>query len=169
MIKTTTNLTLKTSITTNNKTLDLNPFENTSLKGKISVFWMTQGRCAQSKATHGHTGNFRMIKLAKTQVIGILSRQSLAIVIQEVEIEDEEENEANLREVGCLLMVQGKLIRKAIIKISKSFKEKISQASSRNHKRDKKRKQQSKRKTTNFNQRSFKNLKSRSNSNNLKL
>jgi len=82
-----------------------------------------------------------MIKLAKTQVIGILSRQSLAIVIQEVEIEDEEENEANLREVGCLLMVQGKLIRKAIIKISKSFKEKISQASSRNHKRDKKRKQ----------------------------
>ena len=76
MIKTTTNLTLKTSITINNRTMDLNPFENTSLRVKISVFQMTLDQCAQSKAMPGRTENIRMIKLAKTLVIGILNKQS---------------------------------------------------------------------------------------------
>ena len=89
---------------------------------------------------HGRTGNIRMIKSAKTQVIGILNKQSQAIAIHEVEIEAEGANEVNLSEEECLLMVQGKLIQKAIIKISKTFKEKTRQANSRNLKRVKKQK-----------------------------
>lgn len=90
---------------------------------------------------HGRTENIRMIKSAKTQVTGILNKQSQAIAIREVEIEAEGANEVNLREEECLLMVQGKLIQKAIIKISKTFKEKTRQANSRNLKRVKKQKQ----------------------------
>ena len=58
-----------------------------------------------------------------------------------MEIEAEAANEANLREEECLLMVQGKLIQKAIIKSFRTFKEKTRQASSRNFRKAKKQKQ----------------------------